>query len=286
MNLFDKYWFNKKKKIIFIFLLSLFLLNFIYSSDYYLDSNIQIFNDGSVNINSITNLDYLKNISHSQKYTSKKEEYWIFNLTTNEVFSEYIYELTLPENSQINYIKTTPNIRFENENNKIKIIGIGNHMPLEILIQYKILNPIDFNLINYNRNFQGDSKIITIIGITSILLIIVLSVIIFILIKNINKIRNNLNNIGNKTNLNNRNNGEDNKLNNNLEKVYELLSERQKEIINILKEKEKITQKELEKIMEIPKSSISRNIRTLEIKSIIVKERVGNTNYIFLNNKL
>ena len=61
-----------------------------------------------------------------------------------------------------------------------------------------------------------------------------------------------------------------------------ILPERQKEIINILKIKNKITQKELEEIMKIPKASISRNVKTLQVKGILKKEQVGNTNYISL----
>ena len=50
----------------------------------------------------------------------------------------------------------------------------------------------------------------------------------------------------------------------------------------ILKKEGKITQKELEEKMQIPKSSISRNVKTLQVKSILKKESVGQTNYLSL----
>lgn len=60
------------------------------------------------------------------------------------------------------------------------------------------------------------------------------------------------------------------------------LPERQQEIINILRDKKKVTQKQLEELMNIPKSSVSRNVQALFIKGIVEKQNVGQSNYVFL----
>ncbi len=65
---------------------------------------------------------------------------------------------------------------------------------------------------------------------------------------------------------------------------YEHLNERQKEILSIL-QLGKITQKKLEETMQIPKASISRNVKTLCIKGYIQKEQVGNTNYLSIKKR-
>ncbi|MEC8220529.1 MAG: MarR family transcriptional regulator, partial [Nanoarchaeota archaeon] len=54
----------------------------------------------------------------------------------------------------------------------------------------------------------------------------------------------------------------------------------QRKILEILLVEKRITQKDLEKRLKIPKSSLSRNLRRLEIKKLIRKESLGITNYI------
>ncbi len=61
------------------------------------------------------------------------------------------------------------------------------------------------------------------------------------------------------------------------------LTYRQKQIMQLLIEKNKpLTQTDLEQELKLPKSSISRNIQTLELKGKIEKEKVGMSNKIRL----
>lgn len=266
--------------IFFMFLNCIFFSFNIFANDkissFYINSNIEIFSDGSVNIFSITNVDYLKNITHSQNFTTKNKDYWIFNLSTNKIFQDYIFELILPENVQINYIKTTPNIRFENEGNHIKLIGTGTEIPLNILIQYKFINSnTQINLNNNNNNNFGIFRYFF-----YFLMIFIFISILFYLFKIksfdflnfkifFQKCKNNGNNVKDKFEF---------------EKIdISIYSKRQQEILSILfKHNRKMTQKELEIIMGIPKSSISRNIKTLQLKGLIKKDQIGVTNYIYL----
>jgi len=65
---------------------------------------------------------------------------------------------------------------------------------------------------------------------------------------------------------------------------------RQKDMIDILKKQKgnKIKQKEFEKLMLIPKSSISRNIKSLKKRGVLRCERFGTTDktFSFINIKL
>ncbi|MBS3056867.1 MAG: hypothetical protein J4473_05540 [Candidatus Aenigmarchaeota archaeon] len=63
-----------------------------------------------------------------------------------------------------------------------------------------------------------------------------------------------------------------------------ILTERQKMIVNML-EKGHVTQSYLEKNLSIPKSSLSRNIRSLERKGIIKKYKKGMSNVIELKKE-
>lgn len=61
---------------------------------------------------------------------------------------------------------------------------------------------------------------------------------------------------------------------------YESLTDRQKIILKIIEKKRTITQKELEKELDLPKSSLSRNIDSLARKGLIKKDAKGLTNLI------
>jgi len=65
---------------------------------------------------------------------------------------------------------------------------------------------------------------------------------------------------------------------------FDNLTDRQTMIVKELdKNKGKITQKKLEKILNIPKASLSRNIDSLVKKNIILKDKKGLTNILRLN---
>jgi len=63
---------------------------------------------------------------------------------------------------------------------------------------------------------------------------------------------------------------------------HSLLTERESLIIKQLEKKKMISQRELEKILKIPKASVSRNINSLIRKGLVKKEKKGITNVIVL----
>jgi uncharacterized membrane protein len=58
------------------------------------------------------------------------------------------------------------------------------------------------------------------------------------------------------------------------------LTERQKEIVNLVSKNKRITQKGLQDKLNMPKSSLSRNVESLVKKRILKKEQKGMSNLI------
>jgi len=116
-------------------------------SDYYADIDIRVDDPGVVSINGKTNhLDLL--VENSELYTFKKQSYWLLNITKNEVFSDYIYALTLPQGSTINYIKSSGFRGIKEEFGSLIITGSGGNESLSIVVQYQInKRSLDFNIL-------------------------------------------------------------------------------------------------------------------------------------------
>ncbi len=245
-------------KIFLYFILFFILISNVYSQ-YYADITIDVDKHGIVTIDGKSNYKELLNITNSQLYTSKNKNVWVFNLTINKNFDNFIYELNLPKYSQTNYIKTTPTFRIAEENNRIKLIGTGENQPLKILVQYTI---------NKREEFVTENKnLIEIFSYVLVFIVLVGSIYFFI------RIRRNVKAI---IDVDKKKKEEKKDLN------YSILPQRQQDIIKLLQERGKLIQKDLEDNMDIPKSSISRNVKTLVVKGIIKKERIGHTNYLSL----
>ncbi|MFH2028201.1 MAG: MarR family transcriptional regulator [Nanoarchaeota archaeon] len=236
-----------KKRAIFLVLVMFLSIQLVHASDYYADIEIDVDEAGSVDISGTTNHDNLI-VESSQDYTSKKQSYWLLDITFEEEFSDYVYVVNLPFGSSINYIKSAGSFRIETGNGKLSIKGYGNNKPLSIIIQYQI-----------GKTDQNDytSFIVALIFITMAVLFITSRV------KKIKK----------------RSKKHKEKNDHNLDG----LTVRQKDIMRLLIEKDNpMTQKEIEKGLNIPKASISRNINSMELKGLIEKEKTGMTNIIKL----
>ena len=240
------------KKVFLLFLLFL-LIPFNFANNYYADLEIDILDDGSTTIIGITNYNELKNITNSQIYTSKQGEYWLFNLTTNQLFEDFIFKLNLPENVEINYIKTTPHFRIEDSGDSLSIVGLGSNKELNILVQYKINN--QYSMLSHEQ---------IIAFLTGLLVFTIVFGIVVGIKYYFGPVKTKEPKENTKINL-------------------DILPQRQREIVKIIEKHKKISQKELQKIMQIPKSSVSRNVNSLAARQILEKERSGVT--IFLSLK-
>ena len=228
-----------------------------YSQPYYADIDIEIIKMGTAHITGLSSIPSLQTPLTTDQFTSKEGKYWTFNLTTEETLNSYVYELTLPEDANLNYIKTSENFRLEDSQGKLKIIGSGEDKPLEIILQY-----------SFSSQEESSSTLPFLIGTIVVLIAIIGSGFVYLFMK--------------KTSTNNSSSQKEEENNPVSQIDTSLLSPRQKEIIDILLEKEKISQKALEELVSIPKSSLSRNLKTLQVKGYIRKEQIGQTNYIIL----
>jgi hypothetical protein len=229
-------------KIVYrILILLLLFLPIVYAQDYYADIEINVDDSGFVTIEGETNHPKLL-VQNSAIYTSKKQDYWLLNISLNEQFSEYVYSVDLPVSASINYIKSSGFFRIEHKLRRFVIKGFGENKPLSILVQYK--------------TEKTSSLWIP-------LFLISLAIISFLFVIKITKAKKPRNEKG----------------------VINLsgLSARQKKIMNLLIQKKKpLTQKQIQLELKLPKSSISRNIKSLELRNLIEKEQTGMSNMIKL----
>ncbi|KYK20098.1 hypothetical protein AYK24_04235 [Thermoplasmatales archaeon SG8-52-4] len=247
---------NISKKIFCIFIFLSCIIIYIPSlsaENFYADISIDVDSSGFVTIDGITNHPDLL-IKNSEFYTTKKQSYWLFNITLDDIFSDFIYVLTLPKSSSINYIKSSGFISIENNEGNLLVKGFGENESFSIIIQYQTEKITEENIIKFDIILTG-----LIFGI-----IILITILIFLILK------------------------EKSRDDRSKPKGYEFkgLNNRQREIMNLLIEKNTpMTQTEIQKELKIPKAAISRNIRGLEIKGLIEKEQIGMSNLIRLKKQ-
>jgi uncharacterized membrane protein len=232
------------------FLICLMIISspLITAIDYYADITIELDSSGFVTIDGITNHPNLL-IKNTEIYTSKKQNYWLLNITKDDVFSDFIFDLTMPKGSTINYIKSSGFIGIEENNGNLFVRGFGENETFSVLIQYQIAK------LTENQIFELDFIFISLI----FLIIILIIILVYIIINEKPKIE--------KTKPNDNN--------------FKGLNQRQKEIMNLLIDKNTpLTQTEIQRELNIPKAAVSRNIRSLELKGLIEKEQIGMSNLI------
>lgn len=235
--------------------LLLLLLPIVCAGDYYADINIDVDDSGFVTIDGITNYPELL-IEDAEVYTSKNQSFWLLNVTKEENFSDFVYSLTLPGGSSINYIKSSGSIRIEEDSGKLIVKGFGQDESFSIVVQYQV------------EKTTGNIDV-AYIAILLIIIIVVL-IVVFLVVNKVVKERAE----GKKDpEIEEEKTGYD----------FSGLSDRQKEIMKLLIEKKRpLTQTAIQKELNIPKAAVSRNIGSLEIKGLVEKENIGMSNLIRL----
>ena len=245
---------QKSLIILFVFFISIFSYPLVCAENYYANIEISVDDSGVVDIEGISNHPDLL-VKNSQLYTYKKQSYWLLNITKNEIFSDYIYVLTLPEGSKINHIKTSGFIGIEEESGKLIISGAGQNESLSVVVQYQVIS---------NEQSSVDFIILSMLIIS---IIILTGLLFYFVFKNKQK-----ESVG--SNIKN---------DNEVEYSFKGLSERQKEIVQLLIDfKRPLTQVEIQKELDMPKAAVSRNVHSLEIKGLIEIEKIGMSNLIRL----
>lgn len=224
----------------------------VHAEEYYADISINVDDSGFIDIEGITNYPDLL-VKDSEIYTSKKQSYWLLNITKEQVFSDYIFTLTLPKDSSINYIKSIGTIRIEEELGNLIVKGFGQNKTLSIVVQYQIKKSL---------NIFGEMDFFTTYVLSAIALIFVIIVISLFIGRKKSRIREKTTSKIKENNLKG-------------------LTDRQKKIIELLININRpMTQKEIQDELKIPKAAVSRNLQSLEIKDLIEKEKAGMSNLV------
>ena len=229
------------------------------ATDYYADLEIEVDNSGFVTINGVTNQPDLLAES-TEIYTSKKQSFWLLNITKNEVFSDFVFTLTLPKNSEINYVESSGSVIIGEELGSLVVKGFGENESLLLLVQYKTEKTIEEEWI-FGFDF------FTIMLFVFIIVLIILFFIVLLFMDKQKKLTT-VEKIEGDQDINLRG-----------------LNDRQKNIVKLLTvSKRALTQTEIQHELDIPKAAVSRNIRGLELKGLIEKEQIGMSNLIRLKN--
>lgn len=207
-------------------------------------ADIELFVDSSGFVN-IKGITNFPSFISGNNFTLKNKELWTLNLSYEDIFSDYIYIAHLPSGAIIKNIIAPNAMSITQDDKGLMIMGIGSNESFKLVINYEIEKENKNNMLL----FFGSIFII-------IIFIILSSTYYFF-----NKYKNNKIKID-----------------------YSILTERQGIIMKILVKKKVMTQKELEQLKLMPKSSLSRNIVSLEKKDLIIKNKKGITNQIKLNS--
>lgn len=220
-------------------------------TQFYADVIIDVTDSGFVTIEGSTNHPDLLVID-TQNYTSKTQSYWFLNITKDEVFSDFIFTLTLPQSSVIYYVKSSGTIWIEEKLNRLVVNGFVQNKSFYLNVQYQITQSSEDNEANAIFDY------INLLLIFIIILIVILIILVY-------------NSTVKKEMLPDKKNDE----------YMKGLSERQKEIMKLLLDsKVTLTQTDIEKKLHIPKAAVSRNIHSLELKGLIEIEKIGMSNFI------
>jgi hypothetical protein len=233
----------------------LLLASFSYAQDYYADVVFDVAADGSVTISGTTNHPLLTERS-TQEYTSKNGPRWILNLSLPERFSDYVFEVRLPDGAVLNYANGK-HLTITPSNDRVVVKSIGGEDTLDIVIQYSIPNKkVDY--------------LFEIIG--SLLSVALIMGVMLLAYRQGSKARVKLEN--------------DQTKNSSSITLRDGLSARQQEIIELLeKSGGSLVQKQIETALGLPKASVSRNIESLRRKGLVEKQQSGMSNIVRLSKE-
>jgi uncharacterized membrane protein len=238
----------------FLSLLTITFVPSLQAIDYYADLSIIVDTSGFISIEGRTNYPNLT-VQNTEQYTSKQQSHWLVNITRSEVFSEFVYDLRLPKGSSISYIKTSGSLRIEESLGSLIVRGFGENESLSIIIQYTTEKQTG-SLISEN--------IMYLILLSAIITVSLLILFFFFKEK--------------KTFVPQPPEAAKEPL-----ADIKGLNHRQKQIIQMLHQRDTpLTQTDIQRELQIPKASVSRNVRGLERKGLIEKEQIGMSNLIRL----
>lgn len=218
---------------------------------YYADLGITVDASGFVTIQGQTNYPGLL-VENTEMYTSKQQSMWLLNITKQEVFSAFVYSLTLPQGAVIRYVRSSGSVQIQDTTGSLVVHGVGENVSLSIVLQYQLQK-------------QGSALLDNLVYFVLIVLIIVVGILLVYEYRTEKRTRQVV--PPSKTTA----------------PVVEWkgLNPRQQQIMRLLTERAvPLTQTDIQRELQIPKASVSRNLRGLERRGLIEKEQIGMSNLI------
>ncbi|MEC8221156.1 MAG: MarR family transcriptional regulator [Nanoarchaeota archaeon] len=251
-------------KILYFFLFFV-CISQVSAQPYYAQLEIYVDSDGLTTIIGDTNLDNFTNITNSDLFTKKEGSIWTFYLSSEDIELDfYSIKVFFPDNFKLLDISTDAQEHLiSSDIAYLSTLHIGENEVVDIEIDYEI-NREEFSLTPF------------MVILNSFFGIILLVILFGFLYKKYS--RKKIIIIDEKEKVEFKE--EEEVIVNSFD--ISIFPKRQRKILEILLIEKRITQKDLEKKLKIPKSSLSRNLRRLEIKKLIRKESLGITNYIEL----
>ena len=125
-----------KRLLLILFML---FLPIAHAADYYADIEAEVDETGFIVIKGDTNHPSLLT-EGTEEHTSKKQSYWLFDISTEEIFSNYFVLLSLPEGASVNYVKSSGNFRIESVGKGLAVRVFGENEKMSIKVQYQIVD--------------------------------------------------------------------------------------------------------------------------------------------------
>ncbi|MBD3388365.1 MAG: MarR family transcriptional regulator [Candidatus Altiarchaeales archaeon] len=232
------YIFSTMKRV----LLFILLVGFASAEAYYADVSFDVSGSGAATISGTSNHPLLADGVYDQ-YTFKRGGYWLLNISLDGDFTEYVYSVKLPEGAEVNYAMSPRGFRISSEDGRVKVSGVGEDEPFNVLVQYTI-----------GRESSPDNSTLYA---AVIALLAAASAVMYLWWR------------PSKAGA-----GFDDRM----------LTDRQRMIVEFLRERNApVNQAEICEQLNLPKSSVSRNIDTLEGMGVVEKRRVGMSAMVKLN---
>jgi uncharacterized membrane protein len=222
------------------------------AQSYYADLRIAVDVSGFVTIQGQTDYPGLL-AENTEVYTSKQQSMWLLNITKPEVFSAFVYSLTLPQGAVIRYVRSSGSVQIQDTAGVMVVHGAGENTSLSIVLQYQLQK-------------QGSVLLDNLVYLVLLTLIVIVGVLLVVEYRKEKKPRQ-----------------ASSQPPTNTAPVIEWkgLNARQQEIMRLLTERTvPLTQTDIQRELQIPKASVSRNLRGLERKGLIEKEQIGMSNLI------
>ena len=245
---------------------------------YYADISLDVEASGAISISGVSNHPLMQN-GRTEALTSKKGGYWLLNLTLprEDVFSDYVYAVYLPPGASINYVRAE-SFRISSSGDRIKVSGSGRNTSMSVVIQYQMPG--------YPAG--TDYSVYLYAGVVVLAFVFILAI-----YMQIKKKKSHVSNIVKEPVAKEpglqpcgEQEAPAKTISANYSKYAGILTDRQKDILRILSESGKpVNQAAVCERLNLPKSSVSRNVSGLADLGVIEKKRVGMSMFLSLKKE-